>query len=183
MTTGDDIKNGYVVQLIGDDAVDNKFFLVVHKEGSDYETGRTTGTAEFSTVATATKSNYKNIDRIEPDNNQIVWYNWYIRDGCEYQMKLKAGTIRFGPVKEPNVGIINNEKSGPTDPSDKYSFWLFKDWYPSIEANNITPYTLTPKIYFEGYKFDIKPITDQSEIIRIKNSGKFSIINLGGLTA
>ena len=181
MILGTEIRPGFNVMLTGDPSVENKMFLVKRKEGSDYETGRTTGAAEFSTVATTLTSGFKNVDRIEPDTSQIAWYQWYVRDGEEYQMKLKAGSIRFGPQQEPNVGFLDNEKSGPTDPNEKYSFWLFKDWFPSIQANNITPYTVTPKVYFEGFKFDIEEVKDLGEILRIKASGKYSIVTLGGV--
>lgn len=181
MITGNDIKSGFYVELTGTKDLDGKMFLVKSKEGSDYETGRTTGSAEFSTVSTATKTGFKNIDRIEPDTNQIAWYEWYIEDGAEYQMKLKAGSIRFGPQAEPNVGYIDNLKSGPTDPNLKYSFWLYKDWFPSIEANNLTPYTMTPKIFFEGFKFDVEEVVDTAKIAQVKASGKYSVLVLGGV--
>ena len=182
MILGSEIKPGFYVTLTGDQAVEGKMYLVSNKEGSDYETGRTTGTVEFSTVASGSKTGFKNIDRLEPDKGQVTWYDWYVRDGAEYQMKLKAGTIRFGPQQEPNVGFIDNEKSGPTDPNEKYSFWLFEDWFPSIEANNKTPYTMTPKVFFEGFKFDVQQITDPAEVDRIKASGRYSILVLGGVT-
>ena len=182
MILGSEIKPGFYVMLTGDSVVEGKVFYVKDKEGSDYETGRTTGTAEFSTVASGSSTSFKNIDRIEPDKGQVAWYSWYVRDGAEYQMKLKAGTIRFGPQQEPNVGFIDNEKSGPTDPNEKYSFWLFNDWFPSVQANNKTPYTMTPKVYFEGFKFDVQEIKDSGEVERIKASGRYSILVLGGVS-
>ena len=181
MILGTEVKVGYVVQLVGDDATKGKFYTLTRVEGSDYDTGRTTGQAEFSTVAAGSTTGFKNIDRLEPDDNQIAWYHWYVKDGNEYQMKLKAGTIRFGPFAEPNVGYIDNEKSGPTDPNPLYGFWLFKDWYPSVQAQNLTPYTMTPKIWFEGLKFDMIQVIDPAEVARIKASGKYSIITLGGI--
>lgn len=180
MLTGDDVKPGFIVMITGDPNKEGKFYRVKNKEGSEYKTNNTTGTAEFSSVATTLNSGFKNIDRLEPDTDQMAWYSWYVKDGGRYQMKLKAGTIRFGPEEEPNVGYIDNERSGPQEPNPRFSFWLIKDWYPSINHENRTLYTVTPEIFFEGWKFDLE-LVDDIRALQIRASGKFSIVVLGGV--
>jgi len=182
MLKGEDIRPGFIVQVEGDKALKGKFYKIIRSEASQYTTGKTTGAKEFSTVATTLESDYKQIDRLEPSKTQLAYYDWYVKDGCIYQMKLKAGTIRFGPQQEPNVGFIDNELSGEVYPNSMFGIWLYNDWFPAINAQNVTPYTLTPQVFFIGWKFDIEEV-DAQEMVRIRQTGKYSIIILGGVNS
>jgi hypothetical protein len=65
-----------------------------------------------------------------------------------------------------------------TDPSDKFEFVLVHDMYPSIKAENDTGYTVTPKIWFKGWKYDME---QAKEYTKDKRPPEWSTITLGGL--
>jgi len=177
-------KEGFAVSFSGDPSAEGKFFRVKRKEGFEYETGRTTGTAEFSTVASGSLTGFRDVKVLEPDERpqRAAYVEMGFKDGAEYTVKIKSGTIRYGPDGDKNAARLNNQKSPYFDPDPTFAFWLLgPDWFPSLEARNVTPFTITPIVFFKGFKFDLDEITDTGEIDRIKASGKFTIITLGGV--
>lgn len=182
---GDDLPRlGYIVQFTGDSAYEGKFFRIAQREPFEYVTGATSGTAEFSTVASGGTSGFKDITVLQSDKSHLraIYAEMGFQDGMSYQVKLKSGTIRYGPDGDKNAARLTATKTPYFDPDGTFAFWLFgQDWFPSIQANNLTPFTLTPLIFFKGYKYEMIQVSDNSEIARLQASGRFAIITLGGV--
>ncbi len=182
---GDELpKVGFIVQFTGDSVYEGKFFRIMQREPFEYVTGATTGTAEFSTVASGGNSGFKDITVLQSDKSHLraVFVEMGFRDGMSYQVKLKSGTIRYGPDGDKNSARLNAIKTPFFDPDGTFAFWIFgQDWFPSIQANNITPWATTPIIYFKGYKYEMIQVTDTNVIAQLQASGKFSVLTLGGV--
>lgn len=176
-------KAGYYVTFIGDDRYLGKYYRVIAVEAFQYQTGNTSGTAEFSTVASGSTTGFKDIKAIQPGDTPLkfVYAEWGLKDGMEYQMKLQAGSIRLGPDNDLNVGIVTNEISPYYEPDPSFGMWLVDDWFPSIQAENVTPFTQTPQVWFKGLKFQIEEVTDQTKIQTIVQAQRYMVITLGGV--
>lgn len=166
-----------------------RFFRVVAKEPFTYETGTST-TAEFSSVAAGSESGYKNIDVLEPDERprKLFYVKWGVADSCQYYLKVPTGTDRLGTDEDKDVGFITVEKSPYFDMNPAYAFWLVHDYYPAINAKNVTADTVTPKVWFEGMKYELEEVTDPDIIEKLRNYEKrvspsipFKKITIGGV--
>lgn len=185
----DEIKKGFYVH-IAVEGLDKDHYQIGDVEPFLYETG-TSDTAEFSaTVASGAESGFKNIPVLEPDDSppRLFWVEWGVKDGCRYQIKIPTGTDRLGLDEDKDVGFLTNEKSPYFDPDPRFGFWIVANFYPAINAKNYTPNTLTPKVWFQGKKYDIIKVTDQEVITKLKNyergispSIPFTRITIGGV--
>ncbi len=184
MIDGDDIRTGFTVQFSGDPTWAGKFYKVIHREGLEYVTGNTSAAAEFSTVATGGVSGFKDIKALQPDKSpqRAAYVEWGVKDGEYYQFKLKSGTIRLGPDGDKNAARVTSLKSPWYDPDPSLAFWLVNDWIPSFQATNTTPFTLTPQVFFRGFKYDLQELSKAEVDIAI-NAGRYSVITLGGVTS
>lgn len=173
-------KEGYVVTFQGDEGFNGKFYRLLTTEDFEYVTGQTSGTPEFSTVTTNNNTGFKDIDVLEPSHVPLrcAYVEMGFKDGLNYAFKLKSGVIRYGPDHDLNAAVLNNLKSPFFSPV--LSFWLVWDWFPSVQATNTTPFTVTPKVYFRGKKYDIEEVPLQ-ERQRAIQSGKYTLITLGGI--
>jgi len=166
------LKEGYYVRLVGaavpSEYID-KYYQVVAVEGFTYETGQA-DTAEFTSVASGSESGFKNITVLEPDDKpfHLYYVKWGVRDGCEYQIKIPTGTNRLGLDEDMDVARIDNEKSPWYDPNPEYAFFLIHDMYPAINAINNTPSSVTPKVWFEGEKYDLAEVTDPDVLEKLR---------------
>lgn len=188
MAKPEDIREGYYVKVLTP-ALEGKFFRVGKEEGFDYETG-TSDTAEFTAVASGSESGFKNIDVLEPDEApmHLFWVEWGLKDGCKYSIKIPTGTDRLGVDEDKDVGFVTNEKSPYYAPDPLYGFWLVADYYPAVNAENVTPFSLTPKVWFRGKKWDVDEVTEADMIIKLQNYEKgitpsipFTKITIGGI--
>lgn len=188
MARPEDIREGFYVRVLTP-ALEFTFFRIGKSEPFTYETN-TSDTDEFSSVASGSESGYKNIDVLEPDDSPIhlFWTLWGVKGGCKYYIKIPTGTDRIGVDEDKDVGFLTNEKSPYYAPDPMYGFWLVSDYYPAINANNVTLFTLTPKIWFSGTKWDLEEVKDGGILEKLRNFQKgitpgipFTEITIGGI--
>lgn len=139
--------------------------------------------AIFSAVATGGSAG-ANVDEVEPSKTptHLFFLLWGVRTGGKYQIKIPTGVTLLGTDEDKTVGYIDAETSPYFAPNPDYAFWLINNYFPRIEFKNNTPVSITPQVYFEGRKYDIEEVTDATEKTRIESAGRFSIINIGGVT-
>jgi hypothetical protein len=176
-----DLKPGHYVYI--EKPLDT-FYKVLAKEVLDYETGKE-DTAVFSSVASGASSGFKNIELLEPDSTPLhllMVIPCFVDTQFEFYIKLPTGTNIFGVDKKKDIGFINAHKSPVYDPNPDFAFWIVKDYYPAIEAKNISAFAFTPKIIFTGMKYDIEKVED-SRIITQITEGKIPCkrIKIGGI--
>lgn len=186
------LKAGYYIQFVGSHvpgSMKDNFYQIRGVEGFHYETGDS-DQAEFSSVASGSSSGYKNIEVLEPDRGpfHMFWITWGVKDGCEYQLKNPTGSDRLGTDEDKDVARINNVISPYYDPDPSFGFYSINNQYPSINASNITPAAVTPKVYFRGEKYDLERVTNTDIIERLQNFDtgagkalKCKKITLGGI--
>lgn len=186
----EELREGWYIKILLDEYKE-KFFRVERKEPFTYETG-TSDTVEFTSISPGSETGFKNIDVLEPDDRprRLFYVKWGVKDGCEYYLKIPSGVNRFGTDQDKDVGFITNEKSPYYDMNPQYSFWLVHNFYPAVNARNVTATALTPKVWFEGMKYDIVEVSDSEIIEKLKNFEKgvspsipFRKITIGGVTS
>lgn len=177
MKTVPQLKAGYFFTLVGTVAESRKlvgkYFLAVREEPFVYVTNEGDDTEFDASVATGGESGSKDITALKPNENQLYFVKPGVKDGCDYYMKIPSGHDRWGVSEDVDVGHIDNEVSPYCDPSDEYSFWLIEDMYPAFIAVNNSGKSLTPKVYFQGIKFDYEEVKAKPQ--------QFSVITLGGI--
>lgn len=148
----------------------NAFYKIVRREPLEFETGRE-DTAIFSAVASGDESDFKNIEELEPDKTppHLFQVLWGVKDTLvRYYLKIPTGINRLGTDEDKDIGFINAERSPYYDPNPDYQFWLVNDWYPSVNAVNESPVTITPKIWFKGMKYDLEKVTEAKVLDLLK---------------
>ena len=168
------LKVGYLVTFVGawaeSKGYTDRFFRILRKERLIYITGEG-DTTEFTAVATGAESGFKDIEALEPDTNQLYQLRPGVKDGCKYHAKL-TGKDRYGPRLDGDMAYFTNQDSFWTAPSEDLEFFLVKDMFPSYNAKNATGSTITPKIYFRGFQWDIEEVS---------KAEPYSIVTLGGI--
>lgn len=174
------LKEGYLVTFVGSwaesKALVDKFYRILRKERLIYITGEG-DTTEFVAVATGAESGWKDIEAIEPNTKELYVLRPGVKDACKYHVKL-TGKERMGPVLDTDMAYFTNHDSLWTDPSEDFEFVLVHDMFPNYNAENDTGYTITPKIWFKGMKYDIE---QAPEYTKDRRPTEYSTITLGGL--
>ena len=176
------IRPGFYVQLVAaspEDPWNNQVIQIVREEASDYETGDG-ATAEFSTVASAGNTGFRQVTSLEPDKKRLAWYKWGVFTGGIYEIQINAGSSRLGVDEAKAAANITMEKSPWFDPEDDFGFYLVENWWPAINCTNTTPNTITPKVRFTGWRWDFKDIVG-AQAAQILQSGKYTVATLGGV--
>jgi hypothetical protein len=188
MARPEDLREGYYVRVLTP-ALEGRFFRVGKSEPFTYETG-TSDVAEFTEVESGSESGFKNIDVLEPDDSprHLFWVEWGVKDGAKYYIKIPTGTDRLGTDEDKDVGFVTNEKSPYYAPDPRYGFWLVHDYYPAVNAVNVTPFSLTPKVWFEGVKWDLEDVVEPDVLEKLRNFQRgvspgipFTEITIGGI--
>lgn len=164
------IKEGYYV-WIGEPL--GQFYKVGAREAFDFETGEE-DTAIFSAVAAGGQSNFKNITILEPDEKpqHLFQVLWGVKDTLmKYYLKLPTGVDRHGIDDDKDIGFVDAYKSPAYNPNPEFMFWIIHDFYPAINAKNVSPFSQTPKIFFTGMKYDIEEVTDPA-VLEMLRAGK-----------
>ena len=178
------LKRGYFVEIVYPGSPEDNYWKITATEPFEYETG-TEETAVFSAVASGSESGYKNVPLLEPDDvpPHLFQVLWGVKDcKVKYYIKIPTGTNRIGTDEDKDIGFITADRSPYYEPNPLYQFWLLHAWYPSINAVNESPVTITPKIWFRGMKYDIEKVTDE-ELLKGLKEGRIPCtrIVLGGI--
>jgi len=167
----------------------NAWYQVKDPEPFNYRTGDAS-VAEFSSLAAGAQSGFINIGNLEPDKNPP--HLFYVVPGVEdveirYNFKIPAGTDRLGTDVIQNAGFLDAIRSPFYSPNPHYSMWLIGDYFPAVNANNTSNESRTPRVWFNGYKYDLIKLDErdplQSQIIQKLSTGQIQStrINIGGI--
>lgn len=186
------LKVGAFLRFVGSDvpeSKENRYYQVKAKEPFQYETGREDETI-FSSVASGGNSGFKNVAIMEPDDSplHLLAADWGLEDGCRYYMRIPTGTSRLGLDMDQDIGYVTADMSHRQRLNPTYGFYLVEEMYPAFDVYNETPHAVTPKIWFFGFLFEIKEVTDEIVTSRMDRFMKglgggqpFTFVTLGGM--
>lgn len=158
------------------------YAIVTHKEPLIYET---TSDEFAAAVAAAANSGFVDIENLEPRQNPPELYDLLLGfdDGLDYFLKYPAGVDRFNPYKRSEAAYLNAAMTHRYAMNERFRIWMVYGDTISIRANNNTNYSRTPKVFFEGMKYNIEPLTKDDPRVSELNAGRlpFKPIPRGGL--
>jgi hypothetical protein len=131
---------------------------------------------------------------LEPDNNppRLFWVIWGVEDTeVQYKVAIPSGFARLGTDVDKQVGYVDAYRSPYYEPHPRYAFWLISNFFPAVNALNNSLYSRTPRVWFEGYKYDIDEVPGQRKgetvppLLDALRTGKIpsTRIAIGGVSA
>lgn len=168
-----DLKEGYYIQIQGN------FFQIIAREPFRYVTD--SSTAEFTAVTTGSESGFQNIEKLEPDEGRLYQCFFGFADGLTYFFKIPTGTDRYGVDEDKDIGFLDSILSPYFAPNPDFEVFLVENIYPSINAKNESGVTVTPKVYAQGFKYDLREVTAEEEDELVGGKRNFTIVTVGGV--
>jgi hypothetical protein len=109
-------------------------------------------------IAADTTATYAEVTNLNPPHGQLYQvYKVWIDGNVYLYLKQPAATNRWGTQRSPEGGFINDRTSGVkggmfTD------LWFTIDNPPSIQLVNQQPVSITPKIWYIGWRYAIEEL-------------------------
>jgi len=123
-----------------------------------------TYTASSSVAAGTSSPTYTELSDLDPPSLQI--YQFYaVMPDCNIKVYIKqpASTNRWGTNKTPTAGYITDRDS-PVSGSLYVNFWVVEDYPPNIGFANPLNVSVTPKVRFYGWRYEIVPLSTKPTV-------------------
>lgn len=158
MPTGMDLERGFA---IGDNIAikiggTRKFYVVTNRDNLFY-------LHEPDAVHADSTASYSEITNLNPPHGQIyqIFKLWI--DGNVYlYVKQPAATNRWGTQRSPEGGFLNDRTSGVKG-GLYLNLWFTIDNPPSVQLRNIQPVSITPKIWYIGWRYAIQELLSRPD--------------------
>jgi len=153
MPTGMDLERGFA---IGDNIAiriggTKKYYIVTNRDNMFY-------LDEADTVSADSTNTYSEITNLNPPHGQIYQIFKVEIDGNVYlYLKQPAATNRWGTQRSPEGGFLNDRTSGVKGGFEVNLFFTI-DNPPSIQLVNQQPVSITPKIWYIGWRYAIEEL-------------------------
>ena len=127
---------------------------------------------EADAIAADTTDTYSELTNLNPPHGQLyAVYKIWIDGNVELFLKQPAATNRWGSQRSPEGGLLNDRTSGVK--GGMYTNLYFTiDNPPSIQLVNRQPVSITPKIWYIGWRYAIEELSIKpSQFTEITISG------------
>ena len=133
-----------------------KYYTVTNRDNMFY-------LDEADTVAADSTASYSEVTNLNPPHGQLYQIYKIGIDGNVYlYLKQPAATNRWGTQRSPEGGFLNDRMSGVKGGMYLNLFFTI-DNPPSIQLRNIQPVTITPKIWYIGWRYAIEELPGKPE--------------------
>ena len=142
-----------------------KYYVVTNRDNMFY-------LDEADAVAADTTDSYSELTNLNPPHGQLYQvYKVWIDGNIELFLKQPAATNRWGTQRSPEGGLLNDRTSGVKGGMYVNLFFTI-DNPPSIQLVNRQPVSITPKIWYIGWRYAIEEVpTKPSTFTEITISG------------
>lgn len=144
---------------------DDKFYRIQSIEPFNFWFPETGAAVVFGAIAgSGGASGWIDVDDLEPADDRLFQARVGVEGGCDIYYKIE-GKDQWGVDENEDVGYLDVNISPWFEPNPHYEIWLPEDSKPSFNAVNNLPtgITITPRLYFEGMKYDLEEITEAKE--------------------
>lgn len=172
-------KDNYYIKfrITGQDK--ERYWQIQEREAFQFETG---SHSEFASLAAGATSSDIFIEFLEPNENELYHIIPGIQDGMDYYLRLTLGHDTWGVARDTDIGFINHRRTPYFLPNAQYGFFVALKTRFSVRVVNNSGTAGTPKVWFEGQKYRIVEVTDNSLIEELNRTGRYTKIQLGGFT-
>lgn len=128
-----------------------KYYVVTNRDNMFY-------LDEADAVAANTTDTYSELTNLNPPHGQLYQvYKIWIDGNVYLYLKQPAATNRWGTQRSPEGGFINDRISGVKGGMYVNLFFTI-DNPPSIQLVNQQPISITPKIWYIGWRYAIEAL-------------------------
>ena len=128
---------------------------------------------EPDAVAADSTASYSEVTNLNPPHGQLYQiYKIWIDGNVYLYVKQPAATNKFGTQRSPEGGFLNDRTSGIKGGMHLNLFFTI-DNPPSIQLRNIQPVSITPKIWYIGWRYAIEALPSKPE--------NFTEVSIGGI--
>ena len=122
-------------------------------------------------IAADSTASYAEVTELNPPHGQIYQvYKIWIDGNVYLYLKQPAATNRWGTVRTPEGGFLNDRTSGVKGGMITDLFFTI-DNPPNIQLVNQQPVSITPKIWYIGWRYTIEEIQKPAQFTQITTTG------------
>jgi len=126
----------------------------------------------YSALSPNSTMNYTEVSELDPPSDQIYQiYHIGIDGNVNVYIKQPAATSRLGTDRSPEGGPLKDLEYPPR--GQILNIWCVSNNPPSIKIENKTNVTITPRIWFYGWRYLVKRLD--------KKPDNYVLINIGGI--
>jgi len=142
-----------------------KYYVVTNRDNLFY-------LDEPVAVGATSTATYAELTNLNPPHGQLyAVYKIWIDGNVELFLKQPAATNRWGTQRSPEGGLLNDRTSGVKGGMYTNLFFTI-DNPPSIQLVNRQPISITPKIWYIGWRYAIEELpTKPAQFTEITISG------------
>lgn len=128
---------------------------------------------EQSAISANSTATYSEVTNLNPPHGQLYQiYKIWIDGNVELYLKQPAATNRWGTQRSPEGGKLNDRTSGVKGGMYVNLFFTI-DNPPSVQLKNNQPVSITPKIWYIGWKYAIEELPTKPD--------NYTEITIGGI--
>ena len=124
-----------------------------------------------SALAAAGTETYTEITNLDPPTNQLYFIK-AVETDCNVKVYLKqpAATNRLGTNKSPDGGLLSSNSISIQNARD-INFYVLENYPPNVQLVNGTNVSITPILWWIGYRYSMKIIEKPAVYTTIKVGG------------
>lgn len=140
-----------------------KFYEVISRDTIFY-------VDSHSAITAGSTEDYTEITNLNPPSDQIYQiYQIELAEGnVDVYLKQPAATNRWGTNRSPAGGYLDDEHD-----TALVDMWLIEDYPPNVKLINNTNVSITPKLRWWGWRYQVKELTQKP--------AKYSSVMVGGI--
>lgn len=113
---------------------------------------------EADAVAADSTATYSEVTNLNPPHGQLYQVFKVMIDGnVKLYLKQPAATNRWGTQRSPEGGFLNDRTSGVLG-GQLVNLYFTIDNPPSVQLKNEQPVSITPKIWYYGWRYAIEEL-------------------------
>ncbi|RLF61207.1 MAG: hypothetical protein DRN25_00900 [Thermoplasmata archaeon] len=117
-----------------------------------------------SALSAGATETYTEISDLDPPDGEIYQiYAILVRGNVKVYIKQPPAVDRFGTNRSPTGGYLTDRIS-PVSSGKIINLWITKNNAPSVQIENPTNVTITPKLYWFGWKYKVEEVKYKPEI-------------------
>jgi len=114
---------------------------------------------KHSTLAAGGTESYAEVTDLDPPTGQLYQiYNIWISGNVKVYLKQPAATNRWGTNKAPEAGLLTDRIS-PIKNGMLVNLWIMEDYPPNVQIKNDTNVSITPVLYWIGWRYSLEEIS------------------------